>query len=255
MYNNIFDSHAHYDDKRFKGDRHSLLCSLKENGVVGVTNIGCDMKSSHSSVDMASKYDFVYATVGIHPHDAKSFKQKDLLELQSLTKEKKVVAIGEIGLDYHYDFSPRAEQQKTFEAQLEMATDLDIPVVIHSREATQDVMNLLEKYRPKGVVHCFSGSVETAQAVLALGMYIGFTGVVTFPSAKKIQGVIDICPLDRMLIETDCPYMAPTPFRGQRCDSTMLGYVAEKIADVKGLDPCEVINSATENTKKVYEIV
>ena len=254
MYGNIFDSHAHYDDRRFSDDRHELLCSMERNGVVGITNIGCDMKSSYASVDLANRYDFVYATVGIHPHDAKSFTSKDLSLLEDMSKAKKVVALGEIGLDYHYDFSPRDKQKKVFESQLELATDTDMPVVIHSREATADVMELLVKYKPCGIVHCFSGSVETAKIVLSLGMYLGFTGVVTFPNAKKVAEVLKICPLDRLVIETDCPYMSPQPFRGQRCDSTMLSYVAERIAEIKGIGVQEVIDHANINTKRVYGI-
>lgn len=255
MYNNIFDSHAHYDDRRFDKDRLSLLDSLNESGVVGVTNIGCDMKSSYNSVEFAEKYNFIYATVGIHPHEAKNLVKGDLTELEKLCKNKKVVAIGEIGLDYHYDFSPRDLQKKAFISQLELAVELDKPVVIHTREATADTLEILKKYKPKGIVHCFSGSAETAQIVLSLGMYIGFTGMITFPKSFKAQKVAEMCPIDRLLIETDCPYMAPEPLRGKRCDSSMLGYVAEKIAQIKGITPQELIDNATKNTKKVYEIV
>lgn len=254
MYKNIFDSHAHYDSNRFNQDRHELLMSMKENGVSAIVNIGCDMQSTHDSVELANKYDFVYATVGIHPHDAKSFTQSDLTKFEEYCKNKKVLAIGEIGLDYHYDYSPRDEQKTAFEAQLQLAKKLDKPVVIHSREATSDVLELLNKYKPKGIVHCFSGSAETAKIILDLGMYIGFTGAVTFPNAKKALSAIAVCPMDRILIETDCPYMAPQPFRGKRCDSTMLGYVAEKIGEIKGMHPQDVINAANENTRHVYEI-
>lgn len=249
---NIFDSHAHYDDERFKDDLDDVINHIKNNGVANVINVGCDVKSSIESIELAKKYPFFYAAVGVHPHDAENVEKDYLLTIENLLKEEKVVALGEIGLDYHYDFSPKITQQKVFEEQLKLAKKVDIPVIIHSREATNDTMCLLHKYNPKGVVHCFSGSAETAKETLNLGMYIGFTGVVTFPNAKKILDVIKITPLDRILLETDCPYMAPVPYRGKRTTSDMIEKTAETIANIKGIKTQELIDIARENTIKLF---
>lgn len=252
--NNIFDSHAHYDDARFDEDRAELLSSLQHKGVCAVLNAGCDMSSSRECIRYAKDYEYIYASVGIHPQAADEFTLADIDILRQLAVEEKVVAIGEIGLDYHYETPSREIQKPVFEAQLQLAKELDMPVVVHSREATADVMALLRKYRPKGVVHCFSGSAETAKEVLALGMYIGFTGVVTFGNAKKVLEAAAVTPLDRLLLETDCPYMAPAPFRGKRCDSSMIAFTAAKLAEFKGIEPQKLIDIATENTYRMYEI-
>lgn len=249
---NIFDSHAHYDDERFKDDLDDVIQHIKNNGVTNVINVGCDVKSSIKSIELAKKYPFFYAAVGVHPHDAENVEKDYLLTIENLLKDEKVVALGEIGLDYHYDFSPRNIQQKVFEEQLKLAKKVDVPVIIHSREATNDTMHLLRKYNPKGVVHCFSGSAETAKETLKLGMYIGFTGVVTFPNAKKILDVIKVTPLDKLLLETDCPYMAPVPYRGKRTTSDMIEKTAETIANVKGIKTQELIDIARENTIKLF---
>lgn len=253
-YQGIFDSHAHYDDPRFLPDWEELLQSLQASGVCGIINVGCDLKLCESSIALADRYDFFYATVGIHPHDAEEVPQDYLTQLQQFAAHPKVVAIGEIGLDYHYDNSPREDQRRVFEEQLQLAEQLKLPVVIHMREATEEGMELLRKYRPRGVVHCFSGSAEIAEEVVALGMYIGFTGVLTFSNAKRAKRAVQAIPLDRLLLETDCPYMAPTPFRGERCDSSMIAYTAEEMARLKEIPTQQMIDIARENTCRLFGI-
>lgn len=254
MYTNIFDSHAHYDDSRFDEDRDELLSSLSQKGVTKIINCGCDLKSSLKNVDLAEKYDFVYAAIGVHPHEAEETTDKDISEIEKLYKRKKVVAVGEIGLDYHYDFSPRERQFEIFEKQLILANKLDLPVIIHDREAHEDTLRLLKKHKPQGVVHCFSGSVEMAKEIIKLGMYIGLGGAVTFKNAKKPVEVAEYLPIDRLLLETDAPYMTPVPFRGQRCDSSHIAYTAEKIAQIKMLDVQELIDKCNTNAKKLFKI-
>lgn len=253
-YHGIFDSHAHYDDPRFQEDWDELIHHLNESGVCGIINVGCDLALCKSSIALADRYDFFYATVGIHPHDAKEVPDDYLTQLEAFASHPKVVAIGEIGLDYHYDNSPRDVQCRVFEEQLQLAEKLQLPVVIHLREATEDGMALLKKYRPRGVVHCFSGSAETAEEVVKLGMYIGFTGVLTFSNAKRAKRAVQAIPLDRLLLETDCPYMAPSPFRGERCDSSMIAYTAEEMARLKGIPTQTMIDLARENTCRLFGI-
>lgn len=250
----IFDSHCHYDDEKYDEDREQIIEFIHENGVCNAINVGCDIKSSKESIKLAEKYDFFYAAVGVHPHVAGDVSKNYIDEITKMTENKKVVAIGEIGLDYHYDFTPRDIQQKVFEEQLILANELDIPVIIHSREATEDNMRLLNKHKPKGVVHCFNGSAQTAKEVLKIGMYIGFTGVVTFKNAKKPLEVIDIVPIDRILLETDCPYMAPVPYRGKRTTSDMIEKTADTVASIKNISTQEIIDIARENTKLLFSI-
>ena len=254
MYKNIFDTHAHYDDSRFDEDRDEFIASLSEKGVSHIVNCGCDFKSSLTTVALAEKYDFVYAAVGVHAHEAEEATEGDLTEIESLYEREKVVAVGEIGLDYHYDFSPRERQLEIFERQLILANRLDLPVIVHDRESHEDTMNLLKKYKPKGVVHCFSGSAEMAKEIVKLGMYIGIGGAVTFKNAKKPVEVVEYLPLDRLLLETDAPYMTPVPFRGQRCDSAHIAYTAEKIAEIKGIDTQELIDICNKNAKNLFGI-
>ncbi len=253
MYNNIFDSHAHYNDHRFDEDRDELIQSLWQNGVCGVVNAGTNVKDSQELIEFAQKYPNFYASVGVHPLDACEADGDYIDRLRELAKKPRVVAIGEIGLDYHYDVPP-AVQMRVFERQLKLAKELDMPVIIHSREATADVLSMLEKYRLRGVVHCFSGSPETAKKLLDMGYYIGFTGVVTFPNAKKPVESAKVVPLDRIMLETDCPYMAPVPHRGKRCDSSMIQSTAQFIAQLKGVDTQSLIDCATANTKKLFGI-
>lgn len=259
MIDNIFDSHAHYDDEQFDGDRDELLQSLPSKGVCAVINCASDLKSSATSAELSEKYPFFWCACGVHPHEAeKELKTTDINEIEkrivNFAEKKKCVAIGEIGLDYHYDFSPRELQKEIFELQLKLSKELDLPVIVHDREAHEDTMTLLKKYRPKGVVHCFSGSVEMAREVLKLGMYIGLGGAVTFKNAKKPVAVAAATDIDRILLETDCPYMAPVPFRGTRCSSDMIAYSAQTIASVKNMDVQTLVDAATENTKRLFGI-
>ena len=251
---NIFDTHAHYDDEAFDEDREILLSSLKGRGVSLVIDCGCDAASSKKAIELSDKYDFIYAAVGIHPHEAEEADENDLNEIRRLLKHKKAVAIGEIGLDYHYDFSPRELQKEYFEKQIVLAKELDMPIIVHDREAHEDTLALLRKYKPKGVLHCFSGSVESAKEIISLGMYIGLGGAVTFKNARKPLEVAEFVPLDRLLLETDAPYMTPVPFRGKRNDSSLIPYTAIKIAEVKGIDPQMVVNAANENGKRLFGI-
>ncbi len=253
-YRNIFDTHSHFDDEKFDEDREELLLSLHENGVCGVIDCGCDMVSSHEAIKLSEKFDFVFAAIGIHPHEAADAKESDLEELRALYSNEKVVAVGEIGLDYHYDFSPREVQLEFFEKQIILANELSLPVIVHDREAHEDTMNLLKKHKPKGVVHCFSGSAEMAKEVLKLGMYIGLGGAVTFKNARKPLEVAAIVPEDKLLLETDCPYMAPVPLRGTRCDSSMIAYTAEKLSEVRKTDTQKLIDKCCENAKVLFGI-
>ena len=250
----IFDSHAHYDDEAFAPDREEVLASLAGAGVEAVMNIGADLESSRAAAELARAHDFVWAAVGVHPHGAADLPEDWLRQLEELAALPKVRAIGEIGFDYHYDAGWKEAQRRAFEEQLRLAARLSLPVVIHDREAHGDTMELLRQYRPAGVVHCYSGSAEMAKEVLSLGMYVGFTGVVTFKNARKALEAAEVVPLDRLLVETDCPYMAPEPFRGRRCDSTMLPYTIQKLAQVKGVSPQELARASAENARRLFAI-
>ncbi len=252
--NNIFDSHAHYNDEQFDIDRDSLLASLPEAGIVGIINCGTDVKSSLASLEMAEKYSFIYAACGYHPESALEFTDDNLIEIEKMLVHPKCVAVGEIGLEYHYDFVPKDVQKYVFEKHLELAVKYDMPVIVHDREAHADTMELLKKYRPKGVLHCYSGSTEMAKEVLKMGMYIGLGGAVTFKNAVKPVEVAEMIPIDRLLLETDCPYMAPVPMRGKRNNSAYISYVAEKIADIKGVSVQELLDITALNTKKLFDI-
>lgn len=250
----IFDSHAHYDNERFADDLEQVLSAMPQKGVGRIMNVASDIESCISTPKLAEQYDFVYATVGIHPHTASTLDHSVLDLMARQAANPKVRAIGEIGLDYYYDLSPRDQQVEAFIKQLEFAHDLKMPVVIHSRDAHQETLNILKKYRPTGIVHCFSGSAELAEEMVKLGLYIGFTGVVTFQNAKKALLAAAATPLDRLLIETDCPYMAPVPHRGERCDSSMLTLVATKLAEIKGLSTEQLLTATWDNANRIYEI-
>lgn len=252
MYSGIFDTHAHYDDKQFDEDRDTLLSSLCENGVSNVINCGCDYKSSLRAVEFTENYDFIYAAAGVHPENITDETEKELELIKKLYSKDKVVAVGEIGLEYHYDFIPKERQLKIFEEQLKTAVELDLPVIVHDREAHEDTMNLLKKYKPKGVVHCFSGSVEMAKEVVKIGMYIGLGGATTFKNARKPLEVAAFVPTDRLLLETDCPYMAPVPFRGKRNDSILIAYTANIISGVRGIEPQELIDNCRKNAIELF---
>ena len=254
-YHNIFDSHAHYESRRFAPDRDRLLAELPQRGVRYVLNAASDFESANAGIKLAAKYDFIYASAGFHPHEAKKALPGFATRLAQLLQQPKVQAVGEIGLDYHYDFSPREVQLRVFEEQLALAKELNLPVIVHDREAHADTLALLKKYRPAGVVHCYSGSAEMAKQLLRFGFYIGFTGVVTFKNARKVLDAARAVPIDRLLIETDCPYMAPEPQRGRRCDSGLLGYTAQALAREKDMDTQELIDRTCQNALEVYRII
>lgn len=252
----IFDSHAHYDDESFNEDRDQVIKELKENEIVGVLNCGASLEGARASVKLADKYDFFYAAVGIHPEFADIVDDKVIDELKSLAANKKVKAIGEIGLDYYGDENPNREIQKNaFIMQMKLAERLNLPVVIHDRDAHGDTLEILKKF-PKvtGTVHCFSGSVEFAQECIKLGYYIGFTGVVTFKNAKRAVEVAKAVPMDRILLETDCPYMSPEPFRGKRNRSDYIEHIAKKIAEIKSELTINVKLQSISNAKTLLKI-
>lgn len=250
----IFDSHSHYTDSAFDCDRDSLIGSLLCGNVGAIMLAGTNIADSKASQQLAQRFDGVYSSAGIHPEFAGNVETDFISQLEKIARLPKVMAIGEIGLDYHYPGYDAKLQAKLFESQLEIAKSLDMPVIVHSRDACADTYEILRKYRPKGVVHCFSGSVETAAEALRLGLYIGLTGVVTFKNARKAREVAESVPLERLLIETDCPYMAPEPWRSKRCDSSMLVSVAEKIAEIKGIGAEKVIAATHENACRLYQI-
>ena len=251
----FFDSHAHYNTRRFQEDQAELLGSMAEHGIGLIMNVGCDLTSSLQSIRLAEQYDFIYASVGSHPDDA-AHVDEGLVEMyRNLAAHPKVMAIGEIGLDYYYEDVPRAGQQEAFRLQMALAEELNLPVIIHQRDAYEDALRIVDEFPTvKGVFHCFSGSVEYAKEVVKRGWSVGFTGVITFKNARKAVEVAQWVPLNRLLIETDCPYMAPEPFRGRRCDSTMVPKMAEKIAELRGL-PVETVAKATrENAMNLFGI-
>ena len=251
----IFDSHAHYDDSAFDSDREELLAMLPQKGVCHVINAGASLKGSAASIALAEKYEYFHAAAGIHPEDAFGLPEDWQEQLKKMLAHPKVVAVGEIGLDYYYeDACPREIQQQVFEAQLKLAKEFDLPVIIHDREAHGDTMEFLRKYRPRGVVHCFSGSAEMAKEVVSLGMYVGLGGVVTFKNARHPLEVAAVEPPDRLLNETDAPYMAPVPYRGKRCDSTLIPYSAAKIGEIKGVSAQEVLSWGKENAARLFGI-
>ena len=254
MYTGIFDTHAHYDDECFDEDRFELLDEMLASNVSGIINCGCTVESSKTSITFAEKYPQIYAAVGIHPQNAAEESADALDKIEQLAKHEKVVAIGEIGLDYHYDYTPKDMQIEYFEKQILLAKKLDLPLIVHDREAHQDCVEMLLKHKPGGVMHCFSGSVETAKQLTDIGFYIGLGGSVTFKNAKKPAEVAASIDLSRLLLETDCPYMTPVPFRGRRNNSSLIIHTAEKIAELRGITAQEVIDTARENTYRLFNI-
>ena len=251
----LFDTHAHYDDRQFKDDADSVLEGMPEKDIALIINAGTTLKTSRESVRLAQRYPFVYAAVGIHPHNAKDLSDQLLCSIKELAQsEKKVVAIGEIGLDYHYDFSKREDQIKCFYKNMELARDLKLPVIIHEREAPQDCFECVKSFDNIGVYHCYSGSLEMAKEILKIGYYISFTGAITFKNAKKALEVVKWAPMDRIMIETDSPYMAPEPFRGQRCDSSLVSLIADKIAEIKGISSESVAEITLKNGMTLFNI-
>lgn len=252
----IFDCHAHYDDETFNDDRDEVIKELRENNIVGVLNCGASLKGAEDSVELSKKYDFFYAAVGIHPEYADILDESVINKLRNLAKNKNVKAIGEIGLDYYYDENPEREiQRAAFIRQMELAKELKLPVIIHDRDAHGDTLEILKQFpEVKGEIHCFSGSVEFARECLNLGYYIGITGVVTFKNAKKIVEVVKTIPLNRIVVETDCPYMAPVPNRGKRNRSEYIEYILKKIADIKEIDVEELEKITIKNSQCLLKI-
>ena len=253
--NGIFDTHAHYADDAFNDDRKKLLETLPSQGIELVMLASSGIDDTKMNSKLAAQYGYIYAAAGVHPENENNFPENYLDMIRDTVKNNpKIKAVGEIGLDYHYGGYDRDRQIMLFTQQLELAQELDLPVIIHSRDAWDDTMDILKKYRPRGVVHCFSGSAEIAAEILKLGMYIGFTGVLTFKNAKKAIRALEVIPADRLLLETDCPYMAPVPFRGKRCDSSMILYTAEKMAEIKRVSTQEMIDIVCVNGKKLFDI-
>ena len=252
----LFDTHAHYDSGAFNADRMEVLASMPEAGVELILNPGCDLPSSQTAVELAEKFPFVYAAVGVHPSDCEGFSQNTLDGLRTLAARPKVRAVGEIGLDYYWkDNPPREFQREVFHAQLELAEELQLPVIVHDREAHQDCLEVVRAH-PKvtGVYHCYSGSLEDAKTLVRLGWMLSFTGVVTYKNARRSLEVIDWLPMDRIMIETDSPYLTPEPFRGRRNDSGKVYRVAEAVAQVKGMDPDEAARITLENGIRFFGI-
>lgn len=254
MYNNIFDTHSHYDDEQFEPDRDELLKTLPEKGVTGVVSCGCDIETTHFNAELAEKYDYIYFAAGLHPENLEGLKIDDIAKIEQYAKRKKCVAIGEIGLDYHWMASPKEEQKEFFAAQCELANKLDMPVIVHDREAHADTLDILKQYKPKGVLHCFSGSAETAKEIVKMGMYIGLNGVATFKNARKSIEAAKAIPIERLVLETDCPYLAPVPFRGKRNDSSFIPFIAERLSAELGVSAQELLNITAENAKRLYEL-
>jgi TatD DNase family protein len=254
----FLDSHVHLDDARFAEDREQVIQRALDAGVTTMINVGADMKSTRESLRLAKGYPgIIYAAVGIHPHDAKSATENDYSELEGYLAQPEVLAVGEIGLDYHYDLSPREVQRTVFEQQLKLAVATDKPVIIHMREATQDTLNLLQQFtgRLRGVMHCFSGSWETARAVLDLGLHLGFDGPLTFANAAKLREVAGKVPSDRILIETDCPYLTPVPYRGKRNEPAYVREVAAVLAELKKVDLEEIASLTANNARDLFSII
>ena len=252
----LFDTHAHLDDRAFDEDRAELLKALPQQGLALVMNPGCSLESSRNVVKIAAENDYIYAAVGSHPDAADEVNEAVIEEYRTLCKlNPKVKAIGEIGLDYHYEDIPREIQLKAFRLQMELARELDLPVIVHEREAHEDGMAVVREFpEVRGVFHCYSGSAEMARQLVNLGWYIGFTGVLTFKNARKAVEVASSIPLERIVLETDCPYMAPEPFRGKRNDPGKLYRMAEKLAQIRGLSVEEIHAITLENGKRLYRI-
>ena len=252
----LFDTHAHMDDRAFDDDRAELLAGLPDQGLALVMNPGCSLESSKNAVRLAREYAYIYAAVGSHPDAADEVNQAVLDEYRELCKlNPKVKAIGEIGLDYHYEDIPREIQMTAFRAQMELARELDLPVIVHERDAHEDGMAVVRDFpEVTGVFHCYSGSAEMARQLVDKGWYIGFTGVLTFKNARKAIEVASSIPLDRIVLETDCPYMAPEPFRGRRNDPGKIYRMAEKLAEIRGLSVEEIQAITVENGRRLYRI-
>lgn len=251
----FFDTHAHLDDSAFDSDRDEIIASLADFGVTRVLNASSDMPSSERTISLCDKYDFIYGAVGVHPHDAENMKDSDFDILRKMSEHPKIRAIGEIGLDYYYDHSPRDIQKARFTDQLHFARELKLPVIIHDRYAHEDCLNILRDFTDlKVVYHCYSGSLEYAKILISLGFYLSFTGAATFKNAKAAPAVIEWMPLDKIMIETDCPYLAPVPHRGKRNFPGYVPLVAEKIAELRRISVAEVADITFKNGTEFFNI-
>ena len=254
-YHGIFDRHAHYNDSAFDSDREELLSSLPSLGVENAVCVGYDLPSSQKAVEIAEQYPHIYAAAGFHPENLEEYSEDGIDRLRPLLAHPKTVAIGEIGLDYHWKEMPPDLQQRAFTRQLSLAREMGLPVIIHAREATEDTLSSLKDFTDvRGVVHCFSGSAETAKILAGWGFYIGFTGILTFKNARHPVEACAVVPKEQLLLETDCPYMAPVPWRGKRSCSPMIQSVAERMAEIKGVSAQEMIDIAAENTRRLFGI-
>ncbi|HPD00339.1 MAG TPA: TatD family hydrolase [Acetivibrio sp.] len=253
----FFDSHAHYDDERFENDRLETIMKAFESGVAYILNASSNITSSMDTVSLTQKFDFVYGAVGVHPHCASEISDNTYVALRDFTKDDKIVAIGEIGLDYYYEYSPRDLQKLHFAKQIALAKELDLPIIIHDRDAHKDTMDIVKSEQAKdvgGVFHCYSGSVEMLREVLDNNFYISVGGALTFKNAKKLVEVVEYVPLDRLMIETDCPYLTPEPHRGKRNDSGYVSLVAQKISAIRGIELEKVAELTTDNAKRLFRI-
>ena len=251
----LFDTHAHLNDEAFDADRKELLATFQDAGVGLVMNAAYSLESSHDCIALAEAYPWIYASVGTHPDTADEVNEEVLEAYRQMCRNSKVKAIGEIGLDYHYETIPREVQKQAFRMQMKLAEELDLPVIVHEREAHEDGMAIVKEFpKVKGVFHCYSGSAEMARQLVNLGWYIGFTGVLTFKNARNAVETAASIPLERILLETDCPYMAPEPYRGKRNHPGYLPKMAEKLAQIRGMDVEEIIRITTENGKRLYRI-
>ena len=253
----IFETHAHYDDRKFDNDREELLASMEENGIGTIINVGSNMETSAWTVEAVKKYPIMYGAVGVHPSDTQAMTEKDIETLREYSQKEKIVAIGEIGLDYYWDEPERTIQKKWFEAQMDLAAEVKLPMIIHSRDAAKDTWDMMTAVKAGdigGVVHCYSYSKEMAKNFLNMGFYIGVGGVVTFKNGRTLKETVAYAPMDRIVLETDSPYLAPEPNRGKRNSSLNLIYVAQTIAQLKEISTEEVIKITEENARKLYRI-
>lgn len=252
----IFDTHAHYDDTQFEGDREELLSSMLENGVGTIVDIGSDISSWDKILDLIRRYPFVYGAIGVHPDEVGQLDEEKFERMRELLKEEKILAVGEIGLDYYWDKENRELQKMWFIRQLKLAKEMELPVVIHSREAAADTLEIMKAYARgmQGVIHCFSYSLEMAREYTDMGFYLGIGGVVTFKNAKKLREIVKEIPLEFLVLETDSPYLSPVPYRGKRNSSDNLVYVAREIADIKGISYEEVTEQTEKNARQLYRM-
>lgn len=253
----IFDTHTHYSDERFDLDRQELLSGMSDRGVGRIVEVGAGIASTRDAIALAQQYDFIYAAVGIHPGEVEDLEESHMDWLQGLTQDDRVVAVGEIGLDYHYDSPSREIQKQWFIRQLQVAAETEMPVIIHSRDAAQDTWEIMQKHcawKNGGVIHCFSYSSETARQYLKQGFFLGIGGVVTFDNARKLGEVVQMAPLEQLVLETDCPYLTPIPHRGKRNDSGYLTHVVDAVATLKGMSREEVIAATERNAERLYRL-